>query len=171
MSDYATDLAAFSNYFGAIAQVSGALVGLVFVALTFNNKALGKDGHPGMRALAQQVFADFLQVLMLALIMLVPGISPPNLGIILIVLALAGSVRIARSLMPLLRDADHRGERVRLLRGFGLSLAGSVCFLVAGLLAISGTPYSDFWSLLVSGTLTLLISGSRSAWLLATHSD
>lgn len=174
MSDDAAALASFANFFGAVAQVSGALVGLVFVALTFNARLLGDGGHAGLRALAQQVFADFLLVLMLALIMLVPGISPANLGIILIVLALTGSGRIARSLMKFLRDASHRGERVGLSRRFGLSLAGNVCFLIAGWLAIRGTSNPIFWSLLVSGTLALLISGSRSAWLLVTqtgHAD
>lgn len=169
MNDFAATLTSFANFFGAAAQVSGALVGLVFVALTYNSRLLGDGGHAGLRALAQQVFADFLLVLMLALIMLVPGISPLNLGVILILLALVGSSRIARSLMALLRDASRRGELVGLLRGFGLSLAGNVCFLIAGWLAIRGTSNSDFWSLLVSGTLALLISGSRSAWLLVTH--
>ena len=55
MNDFAATLTSFANFFGAAAQVSGALVGLVFVALTYNSRLLGDGGHAGLRALAQQV--------------------------------------------------------------------------------------------------------------------
>jgi hypothetical protein len=169
MTDYQTVLASFANFFGAVAQVSGALVGLVFVALTYNTRLLGDGGQPWLRALAQQVFADFLAMLMLALFMLVPGLSPLNLGCVLVLLALFGSGRIAHSIITLLAEASRRGERLLLLRRFGLSLVGNLSFLIAGWLAIRGMVQSGFWSLLVNGTVAMLISGSRSAWLLVTH--
>jgi hypothetical protein len=171
MSDYPTVMAAFANYFGAIAQVSGALVGLVFVALTFNNKALGKDGSPGMRALARQVFADFLMVLFLALMMLVPGVPLAQMGLFLLILSSVGILRIVRNLIELLRDSEQRHQRLLLLQRFGLSFLGSLFFLTAGIRAIQGEQDSVFWSFVASAPIMLLISGSRSAWLLVTHSD
>lgn len=171
MNDYQGVLAGFANYFGAIAQVSGALVGLVFVALTFNNSALGKDGHPGMRALARQVFADFLMVLFLALMLLLPGIPQPYLGSVLLGLSVVGILRIARNVIELLRDPRHRHQRWLLLQRFGLSFIGSIFFLTAGALAIQGRQDSAFWSLVASAPILLLISGSRSAWLLVTHNE
>lgn len=171
MSDYQTVLASFANYFGAIAQVSGALVGLVFVALTFNNKALGNDGHPGMRALARQVFADFLTVLFLALMMLVPGVPPAEIGVVLLGLSVVGIFRIARSVFELLRDPKHRHQRLLLLQRFGLSFVGNAFCLAAGVRAIQGRQDSAFWSFVASAPGMLLISGSRSAWLLVTHRE
>lgn len=170
MNDYQATLASFANYFGAVAQVSGALVGLVFVALTFNSSLLGDNGHPGLRALARQVFADFLIVLVIALIMLIPGIPPGQLGFSLLITASVGIGRILVSVAHLLRDAQRSGERVMLLQRFGLSLLGNAFILIAGILAVRGSwQDSAYWSFLVMSPLVLIIAGSRSAWLLVTH--
>jgi hypothetical protein len=66
----------WSSFFGSIAQVSGGLVGLVFVALTFKPEMFGAAGDVGMRKLAGQVFSDFLNVLLVSLVMLIPYPGP-----------------------------------------------------------------------------------------------
>lgn len=170
MNDYQTTLNSFANFYGAVAQISGSLVGLVFVALTFNSKALGNSGHRGLRALALQVFIDFLAVLVLALSMLVPHFPPQTLGLVLVVLAMAGIIRIVRSVIAIARDTNGGKERLMLLQRFGPSLVGNTFLLIAGYLAVTGQCDGDtFWSLLISSALVLLLSGTRSAWLLVTH--
>lgn len=57
----------WTNFCEALAQISGALLGLVFVALTFNPRLPGNGKDPVLGALAHQTFADF------ALLMLVSG--------------------------------------------------------------------------------------------------
>lgn len=173
MTDYQTVLASFVNFFSTVAQVSGSLVGLIFVALTFNDKVLGSDGHPGLRALAKQIFADFLLVLLLALMMLVPHAPPQQHGFIETFLSVMGISNILRSIVAVLRNTTRRRERGMLLQRFGLSLLGNGFLLVAGVLAIRGqwddSTFSAYWSLLVSSVVMLLLSGSRAAWLLVTH--
>lgn len=154
-------------YFSSVAQISGALLGLVFVALTFNPKSLGLRNNAAMRALAQQVFADFLLVMIVALTLLIPHTLTHEVGAVVAVVALVGLIRLARSAF-VLANAE-RGVRFQLIQRFWLSLLGNVGFLAAGILLYLGTQDSAAWSALVSSPLLLLIGGARSAWLLVMH--
>lgn len=158
----------FENYFSTVAQVSGGLLGLVFVALTFNPKTLGMHHDPGMRSLAEQVLADFLLVMVAALVLLLaPHITAANAGTTVAFLSLVGLIRIGRSAFTLFRGS--RALRLRLLHRFWLSLMGNIGFLVAGILLYEGTHLSAAWSLMVSCPVILLLGGARSAWLLVVQ--
>ena len=169
LDDFTQQALACIPYFSTTAQVSGGLVGLVFVALTFNTKMLGVKGSPLLRDLARQTFADFLMVLIMSLIMLIPNIPPTSNWCLSLALSLVGAVRIARSLFNVRRDARWLRQSLALQR-FGLSLLGHFGVFCAGLAIFtdSNNP-STTWSLLLMSPLLLLISGSRSAWLLVTH--
>lgn len=170
--------ASLENYFGAVAQVSGGLVGLMFVALTFNIRALGLRGDPALRTLAQQTLSDFLLVLVLSLAMLIPGLPASNLGLVLGVVGAVGIARAVRSLFVVRRAGAAGAGRGVLARRFGLSIVGNAFLLGAGLLvlvpAFGGAPaqaadLSAAGSLLVSAPIMLLLSGCRTAWLLVLH--
>lgn len=167
MENFSTFTQACVPYFSAVAQVSGGLLGLVFVALTFNPKALGLREHPALRNLAQQTFADFLMVLVVALIMLLPNTLPRQVGLILASIAALAGIRIVRSLFALRRDATGSWKRGLILQRYGLSLLGHIGLIAAGvLLAGNGATGSAMGSLLLMSPLALLVSGTRSAWLL-----
>ncbi|GAA0715698.1 hypothetical protein [Dokdonella soli] len=172
MSTFSEHAAPFGAYFSSLAQISGALVGLVFVALTFNIKSLGLRGRPELRDLARQTFADFLTVLVLSLTLLLPGLSADAAGYVLIALALVALLRVLRGLYgAVTRTADARA-RGQIVQRFLLSLMGNSGVLCTGVIALRGMVDSDaLWSLLASSPMVLLISGSRSAWMLVVHSD
>lgn len=178
MNDIIPFVASFNGYFSAIAQVSGGLVGLVFVALTFNIRALGLKGDPALRALARQTLSDFLLVLILSLIMLVPNVPADNLGTVLAVISTAGILRAAQSLLVVRRAAATGAPRGMLARRFGLSILGNLFVLASGLLLIvppqlappAAIPLAVVGSLFVSAPILLLLSGCRTAWLLVLHS-
>lgn len=157
-------------YFSAIAQISGSLVGLVFVALTFNIKALGLRGDPALRALAQQTLSDFLIVLMLSLSLLIPHMPTMQIGVVLAVLGTAGILRGARSLLTVHRSGGEKAPRQLLLQRFGLSLLGCAFILYPAILLLAHSPNtSSIGSLLEGAPLVLIISGCRTAWLLVLH--
>jgi hypothetical protein len=110
----------WANFFGALAQVSGGLVGLVFVALTFNSKALGVNGDPMLGALARQTFADFLILLLVSLVMLTPHMEAANVGLMLLLFCCVDTARIVQSLLRL--RSQLRGPSVT-----GVSRSASCC--------------------------------------------
>ena len=160
-------LQSMAGYFSTVAQVSGGLLGLVFVAISFNTRVLGENGSPALRDLARQTFADFLVVLMVSLFVLFPpGLDLP-IGALLIAIAATGTLRIVRGLVLAVRAGERRPV---VLNRFGLSLLGHAGLFAAGLAAARDTPdVRQFETLLVTAPLILLIAGSRSAWILFVH--
>lgn len=163
-------IASLSTYFSATAQVSGSLVGLMFVALTFNIKALGLRGNPALRALAQQTLRDFLLVLVLSLYLLIPNVAINSFGLVLAILGVVGMFQALHSLWVVRRSEGAGAPRGLLVQRLGLSILGNLGVLsVSVLLLIQSRNFSAIGSLLVSVPVILIISGCRSAWLLVLH--
>jgi len=160
-------LQSMAGYFSTVAQVSGGLLGLVFVAISFNTKVLGENGNPALRDLARQTFADFLVVLMVSLFALFPaGLNLP-VGLLLISIATTGTLRIVRGFVLSVRAGERRPA---VLNRFGLSLLGHAGLFAAGAVALSDDlDVRQFEIFLLAATLILLIAGSRSAWILFVH--
>lgn len=160
----------WAGFFSALAQVSGGLVGLVFVALTFNGKALGVGGNPMLGALAQQTFADFVLLLMISLLMLVPHTSAGNIGALFILFSAIDTVRIVRNLLSLRSHLRTPAGGWQVTRRYLLSGLAHIQLLWFGIDLIRGSSNASLtYSLLISGIFLLLISGCRSAWLLLGH--
>lgn len=155
----------WANFFGALAQVSGALVGLVFVALTFNAKKLGVGGDPLLGALARQTFADFMLLLFVSMLMLTPHMSGQSAGTVLFAFTALGILRLLRNLSRL--GAHFR--RWKILQRFVPSAIGQLLLGYAAIQLMRGDLNSDLGSLLFAGTLPVMLSGCRSAWMLVMH--
>ncbi len=171
MQNFASLIGQWGEFFSTTAQISGGLVGLVFVALTFKPQALGIAGEPGdrtLRRLARQTFLDFLNVMLVSLLMLVPY-SELQIGASI---ALVGGIGFGRGLQRVVAvlagpEARPRAEVVRL---FLLSTVGNLLLVIAGLAAAIGRiDDTAFWSLVFTSMILLLVSGTRSAWMLLMH--
>ena len=166
MEDFGAFMHSAEPYFGAVAQVSGAMLGLIFVAFTFNPKALGRRE----RNLAQQTFADLLMVLIMALALLLPSTPPKEVALATLAIALAGAVQLAMNLARLLRDVPEARTPIALLRRYGLSFLGHAGLLVASALFLGqGAASATMRSLLLLSPLAVLVAGSRSAWTLVVQ--
>lgn len=158
----------WANFFAALAQVSGALVGLVFVALTFNAKKLGIGGDPMLAALARQTFADFLLLLLVSMVMLTPHVPAVNVGLMFLVFIGVGVLRIIYSLVQLRAHL----RRWAILQRFVLSAIGQAMLGWAAVTMVTGLGKPGVTgSLLFAGVLPLMLSGCRSAWLLVMHGE
>lgn len=157
----------WSGFFSALAQVSGGLVGLVFVALTLNPQKLGAGGDPMLGELARVTFSDFLALLFVSLVLLVPHTTASSVGATILGIGALGVLRIARSLVRLRSHLRPGTGRWHIAQRFVLSVLG-YCFLVAvGAALLAAKPDFDVvGSFLFLAVATLLLSASRSAWLL-----
>jgi hypothetical protein len=157
----------WSAFFSAVAQVSGGLVGLVFVALTFNTRTLGVDGDPMLKALAQQTFGDFVMLLLVSLVMLVPHPLALSVGLTILLFSTVDMVRIVRNLLRLRRHLRGPGGDWAITRRFVLSGLARLLLGWMGVLLIRDAAGPDaIGSMLFGGVMMLLLSGCRSAWLL-----
>lgn len=157
------------SFFSSTAQVSGGLVGLVFVALTFKPALLGAAGDLGMRKVATQTFADFLAVLMISL-MAQCSVYAGTLVVTLGVVGSLGFQSAARSIFAVWRAKPGQLPRRPIVQRPVTSLIGNLAILAAsGTQLLRLQRIDSFWSLVFAGVIVLILSGTRSAWLLVTH--
>jgi hypothetical protein len=160
----------WANFFGALAQVSGGLVGLVFVALTVNAKALGAKGDPLLGALARQTFGDFVSLLLISLVMLAPTIGGVSVGVTLFSFVAIDTLRLAMNLLRLRRSLRGHIARREIVQRFMLSGTAHLLLAMVGLLLMMGeTEPRVTGSMLFGGIVMMLLSACRSAWLLVVH--
>jgi hypothetical protein len=142
---------------------SVTLAGLLFVSLSLRFERLHSEAYAGTMKLARQSFSDFLYVLMLGLIFLVPHPVPVGLAVALFVM---GAARVA----GLFRQRYNKkpGEQAQktksVLRETALSGLAAVGLVVVAVEILRGDTNSIF--LLVLVIAALLTTASWNAWLI-----
>jgi hypothetical protein len=149
--------ASFYDFFNGCASVAGALIGLLFVALSVSQEKLtGPDASLEHQIRAAAAFSALVNTLVIALVGLLPGASLGEVGL---VLAIAGLATTAGSLALLYRERRRRISRgdVRLLS----ILIGLYALQLANAVQLNGTP-RDVSGVARQGGLRWL---SRRRWL------
>jgi hypothetical protein len=119
----------FHDFFGGCATVAGALIGLLFVALSVSpEKLTGDDARAEYQVRAGAAFSALVNTLVIALVALLPGASLGQAGIIV---AAAGLVTTSGLVVVLYREHQKIrpgdvGMLVVLLGLYGLQLASAV---------------------------------------------
>lgn len=99
-------LAEWNAFFAAVAGVAATLVGLLFVALGLNPAIMADDSPAGLRVWAGQTFHNFLVVLVLALIALIPGDNRQTLLYTFVIVGIQGIVRVYADFRRAWSDPD-----------------------------------------------------------------
>jgi hypothetical protein len=151
------DWQGFAEMTGA---ASGALTGLLFVAVSLNATRIA--GHKGLRASAAQTLVMFLVPLAMAMALLTPGQSNLALGGELIAAGVISSV----VLMNLASIKHGLGDDDRLLISIFNRKTASLCvmllFVASGGVLVSGGD--DGLYLLLPASAVAFVSGVLNAW-------
>ena len=122
--------ASYHDFFSACATVAGALIGLLFVAISISPaKLTGPEAQIDHQVKAAMAFSALVNTMVIALVTLLPGAS---LGLTVLILAATGLSSTAGLIILLLRDARLRVRVDQLifpavlLALYGLQLAGGV---------------------------------------------
>ena len=120
----------FHDYFGGCATVAGALIGLLFVAISVSpEKLTGDSARAEHQVRAAAAFSALVSTLVIALVALLPGASLGEAGIIVAAAGLATTVGLC---LLLLREHQEKIQRtdvsmlVILLVLYGLQLASAL---------------------------------------------
>ena len=162
MDDRFAALADWHDFFAAVAGVAATLVGLLFVALALNPAVMADDGPAGLRTWAGQTFHNFLMVLAVALIALIPDTGPVGFGLPLLILGALGVARVVGDARRVRRDPAPEWHGRQALTRFASPLAGYAIALWVGAQALRGDVEAVGW--LVATVFLLTMSAAGNCW-------
>lgn len=164
MDTFFQDLRDWQPFFSTVALASATLVGLLFVSLSLYRDRDKTASAAGRFSTAQRSFGDFLYVLMIGLVFLVPQQVPFGLAVALIVLGTARGAGLIRQAVRALPSSKGRGKLGDTLREYALPAFASIGLLVVGIEVARGETIAIYGLVLV--VAALLSTGSWNAWLL-----
>ena len=149
MDTFANVIEGWHDFYMMVGAAASTLVGLLFVSLSLNVDVITHEANAHLRELAIQTFTNFLNVIMLSVLFLIPSQDPLGLGLPL--LAVSG--------WQLYVTVSHflKTRRVRAIP--------ALCYLAMMIIAVSvllGQTSSLYW--LVPVMITLIIGASSNSW-------
>ncbi|HEY0240537.1 MAG TPA: hypothetical protein VGC37_18045 [Friedmanniella sp.] len=153
----------FHDFFVASAGVAGALIGLLFVAISVHPEQIAADGEAGLRFRPSASLAALLNPLLLSLLLLIPGTSA---GPGLVSLGLVGVAAVVALLVGVVRQLAHE-PRLALARSVVLLLGQGAVYgleISLGLRLIHGAEPGDPLRTLCVLVIVLFAIGIERAW-------
>jgi hypothetical protein len=164
MTDFASQLKEWELFFSTVSLAAATLAGLLFVSLSLRPEKLKDPTEAQYLTLARGSFGDFLYLLMLGLVFLVPHQSPFGLAVALLVLGGARAVGLFRtSARRELRASEVRAV-AHTLRQVALPALASVGLMAVGIAVWLGETLAIYALVLVIAAL--LTTASWNAWLI-----
>lgn len=145
-----------------VGAASGALIGLLFVAISVNTSRIAK--HPALHVVASRTLVLFTIPLVASILVVTPRQPDWALGTELIVLGViagAALILVGRGRVDI--DAGPESRLARTLDRTSLNLATSLLTEIAGVTLIVGGG-GLYW--LVPAIILALVGGALNAWLL-----
>lgn len=164
MDTFSATIQEWQIFYATVAAACATLTGLLFVALALNVDILRQDEHADMMAVARQTFREFLLILMVALLFLVPQRAPFGLTVGLLALGGAFTFTLVMGMWKSVAVHKDHIDAAYFLRGYGLSIVGCLGILVVAIAILFGFMGALYG--LVFVLATLLASASRNAWFL-----
>ena len=151
----------WSNFGQVVGASSGALVGLLFVAVSFNRDRIAHNRS--LRASASQTLVLFMLPLVASIVLLTPRQPHWVLGIELIALAVVGGLSltiVGRGKKT--SSTEELSRLAQLLDHSSANLLTTLLILVAGVTFLAGHGGSLYW--LLPAVVFALVSGTLHAW-------
>jgi hypothetical protein len=152
-------------FYSTVSLASVTLAGLLFVSLSLHHETIKGSPDGRMLRLARGSFGDFLYLLMIGLVFLVPHQVPFGLAVALFALGAArviGILRQARS-----QAGRRRGSNT--LREIALPALASLGLIAVGVEVLRGDMLALYALVLV--VAALLATASWNAWLILVEEE
>lgn len=166
MNDFAQTLREWDVFYSTVSLASVTLAGLLFVSLSIRQDRMSAPGTSRTMRLARGSFGDFLYVLMLGLVFLVPHQAPVGLAVALFVLGASRGVGLARQVAVSIRSNPGERPAVDALREIALPALASLGLLIVGVEVLRGDMVALYGLVIV--VAALLSTASWNAWLILT---
>lgn len=151
---------AWFGFYSAVGGFAATLLGLLFVAISVNAQAI--LGDPNTRLAAEQAFQNYLAVLIVALLAIIPMIDLTSFGLsTLAVTAVWGGWVLVRFYLLSTRAHDP-GSRLRALRRQFTAFVGFGMLIYAAFRMALGIGADR--NMFAAATIVLLFSATAVSW-------
>lgn len=156
MDNFAAAIDSWESAYLLIGGMAATLTGLLFVALSLNVQTIMSPDNPGLRLTAIRTFNQFLLIIEVCIVMLIPLETPVTLGASIAALA---AVSIGTTYFASREQGGPVRPPIRSALPTYLLFTG---FVVVGLLLALDQPGALF--LMLSLVIAMLITSVFSAW-------
>jgi hypothetical protein len=162
MDTFAQAVEGWHDFYIMVGTAAATLVGLLFVSLSLNADAITRPENADLRVLATQAFTGFLNLVIFAILFLIPDQGPRGLGLPLLGVSAYGLYETAARFLkthPWRRRFWGKGSV-----GFRLvvPMLGFVTLLIVAVSVLLGQTGGLYW--LVPVMILLVVSASGNAW-------
>jgi hypothetical protein len=161
---FAGAAAAWQNFYLLAGTAAATLIGLMFVAITFGASLVTRQTSESARAFIDPTFTHFVQVVVVACLMMIPTMGPTALGVLLLAIGALRSAALFRVFghMKEAHRVHHDIEVSDWLTGIALPLLCYVLLGVTGAAFLAG--YAAAFNVLAAVTVVILLNGIYGAW-------
>jgi hypothetical protein len=168
MNEFTQSIKNWETFYLLTGTAAATLIGLLFVAISINIEVFRRRVTYGLAHFAALTFNCYFYVLLIAILFVVPGLSPLALGLPLLILGLLGLVNaILQQRRARIYRLDHQGGS--LAARFNVPIAGFAGLALMGVGVALGIKASLYGIVIV--IILLLGSASQNAWSLLIVSD
>jgi hypothetical protein len=164
MDNFLADLQSWQIFYATVAAASATLTGLLFVSLSLNRERLKGVQSETVVGMARRTFANFLYVLMVSLVFLVPHQLPISLTVALLVLGITRGAGLLREASVLQKALASRRDYRTLFREIGLPAVASIGLILVAIYVAFGKTDAMYGLVIVIAAL--LGNACWNAWLL-----
>ncbi len=169
MNPFAEAISRWGGFYGLAGTASATLAGLLFVAVSLHIDVITNKEASDANGLARQTLTNFLLIVAVSLLFLIPNSTSISLGLTLFCLGLVGcyqEVRVGLQIRPAWKEtiALPRNYLIRRL------ILPAISYLVLVLVALSlfaGQTDGLYWA--VVAVILILFNATTSSWALLFH--
>jgi hypothetical protein len=162
MNNFYEFIRAWETFYLLVGTAAATLIGLLFIAISIHISAFHQQKAKLIHHYAALTFNCFFYVLLIAIVFLIPNLSPLSLGI---PLALLGGLGLANAILQRYRARDE----IKIANKFTLPIIGLSGLFVIGILILFRI-YPSIYGL-VPVILIFLMSSTLNAWTLLIYTE
>lgn len=159
-----TKMQTWSGFYGVLAASAATLLGLLFVSVSIDVASRLGAARSSSRRIAEQAFHNYVTVVLVSLVSLIPDIESSTLGIVSVALTATEAILVLVRIRQLWQDGR---SRLQLLRRQGSSLLGFILLLFSSVEMVLGDRHH--FNLFAASLIVLLASATMISWELLVH--
>jgi len=162
MDLFSNVIESWHDFYMMVGAAATTLVGLLFVSMSINLDLIAHEENADLRELAIQTFTNFINIIIISVLFLIPNQDHLGLGLPLVGVSGSGLYITVIQFYKVLRSSSQIWNRSDLTRHFATPVVCYLVMTIVGIAVLFELTGSLYW--LVPTMITLIIGASVNSW-------